>query len=51
MSHAPFIWGAYSIGAIVLLWCAFAPLLRKKSITRDIRRLVQVEERSRDTNT
>ncbi len=51
MSHTPFIIGAYSIGAIVLLWCAFAPLLRKKSITRDIRRLVQVEERSRDTNT
>lgn len=51
MSHTPFIIGAYSIGAVVLLWCALAPLLRKKSITRDIRRLVQVEERNRDTNT
>jgi heme exporter protein CcmD len=51
MSHAPFIWGAYSIGAVVLLWCAVAPLLRKKSITRDIRRLIQIEERSRDSNT
>ena len=50
MSHAPFIWGAYSIGAVVLLWCAVAPLLRKKSITRDIRRLIQIEERSRDSN-
>jgi len=51
MSHAPFIWGAYSIGAVVLLWCAVAPLIRKKSITRDIRRLIQIEERSRDSNT
>lgn len=51
MSHAPFIWGAYSIGAVVLLWCAVAPLVRKKSITRDIRRLIQIEERSRDSNT
>lgn len=50
MSHAPFIWGAYSIGAVVLLWCAVAPLVRKKSITRDIRRLIQIEERSRDSN-
>jgi len=51
MSHAPFIWAAYSIGAFVLLWCAVAPLVKKKSITRDIRRLIQIEERSRDTNT
>ncbi len=51
MSHTPFIWGAYSIGAVVLLWCAVAPLIRKKSITRDIRRLIQIEERSRDSNT
>jgi heme exporter protein CcmD len=50
MSHAPFIWGAYLIGAVVLLWCALAPLLKKKSITRDIRHLAQIEERSRDTN-
>ena len=51
MSHAPFIWAAYSIGAVVLLWCAVAPLVKKKSITRDIRRLIQIEERSRDSNT
>ena len=51
MSHAPFIWAAYSIGAAVLLWCAVAPLVKKRTITRDIRRLIQIEERSRDTNT
>ena len=51
MSHTPFIVGAYAIGFIVLSWCAIAPLLRKKSITKDIRRLIQIEERSRDSNT
>jgi heme exporter protein CcmD len=50
MSHAPVILAAYAIGAIVLFWCAVAPLVRKKSITRDIRRLIQIEERSRDSD-
>ncbi|MBT8047829.1 MAG: heme exporter protein CcmD [Xanthomonadales bacterium] len=50
MDHTPFIIAAYSIGFVVLLWCAVAPLMRKKSIARDIRRLIQIEERSRDPN-
>ncbi len=50
MSHTPFIWAAYSVGTIVLLWCALAPLARKKSAVRDIRRLIQLEERSGDSN-
>jgi len=50
MSHLPFIWAAYSIGAVVLLWCALAPLARKKSAIRDIRRLIQIEETARDTD-
>jgi heme exporter protein CcmD len=50
MSHTPFILAAYAIGAVVLFWCAVAPLLRKKSAVRDIRRLIQIEERSRDTD-
>ena len=50
MSHAPYIWAAYSIGVVVFLWCAVAPLVRKKSISRDIRRLIQIEERSRDSD-
>jgi hypothetical protein len=33
------------------LWCAVAPLVRKKSIARDIRRLIQIEGRSVDSNT
>jgi len=51
MSHAPFIWAAYLIGVVVLLWCAVAPLVKRRSITRDIRRLIQIEERSVDSNT
>ena len=50
MSHAPFIWAAYTIGTIVLLWCAVAPLARKKSALRDIRRLIQLEEHSSDSD-
>jgi heme exporter protein CcmD len=51
MNHAPFIWAAYAIGTVVLMWCAIAPLVRKKSITRDIRKLIQLEELDRDSNT
>ena len=50
MSHTPFIWAAYTIGTVVLLWCAVAPLARKKSALRDIRRLIQLEERSSDSD-
>jgi heme exporter protein CcmD len=50
MNHAPFIWAAYSIGAVVLVWCALAPLIRKKAVYRDIRRLIEIEDRSRDTD-
>jgi len=50
MSHTPFIWAAYSIGAVVLLWCAVAPLAKRKSIATNIRRLIQIEERSRDSD-
>lgn len=50
MSHTPFIWAAYSIGTVVLLWCGLAPLLRKKSAIREIRRIIQTEERSNDSN-
>jgi heme exporter protein CcmD len=51
MSHFPFILAAYSIGTVVLLWCALAPLMRKKAAIRDIRRLIQIEESSRDSDT
>ena len=50
MNHAPFIWAAYSIGTVVLVWCALAPLIRKKAVIRDIRKLNQIEERNRDSH-
>ena len=50
MSHTPFIIAAYTVGTIVLLWCAVAPLLRKRAAVRDIRRLMQIEERNRDSD-
>lgn len=46
MDHTPFIFGAYAIGAVVLIWCAVAPLVRKKAVFRDIRRIRQIKERS-----
>ncbi|MEJ2383643.1 MAG: heme exporter protein CcmD [Xanthomonadales bacterium] len=51
MDHTPFIAGAYGIGAVILLWTALSPLLRKKKITQDIRRLIELEERSGDAKT
>ena len=50
MSHTPFILAAYSIGAVVLFWCAVAPLLKKRTVARDIRRLIQIEDRTRDSD-
>jgi len=50
MNHAPFIWAAYAVGAVVLLWCGLAPLVRKNTIRRDIRRLIQLEEVERDSH-
>ena len=46
----PFIWASYTVATIVLLWCAVAPLTRKRNALRDIRRLIQIEERSSDPN-
>ena len=51
MDHTPFIAGAYGIGAVILLWTALSPLFRNKKIIKDIRRLIQLEERSGDSNT
>lgn len=50
MNHMPFIWASYTVATIVLLWCAVAPLTRKRKALRDIRRLIQIEERSSDPN-
>ena len=50
MDHTPFIVGAYSIGSVILLWTALSPLFRKRKVTKDIKRLIEIEERSGDPN-
>ena len=51
MSHAPFIWASYSISVVVLLWCALAPLAKRRSVTADIKRMIQSKEGARDSDT
>ena len=50
MSQIPFIWASYLICTVVLLWCALAPLARKRTALRNIRRLIQLEERIGDSD-
>jgi len=44
MSHAPFIWSAYGITAIILLWTAISPVLRLSRFKRDLRQLADQEQ-------
>ncbi len=37
MSHTPFIVGAYLISAVVLFWAAFAPVINKRSLLRQLK--------------
>lgn len=36
MDHTPFIVGAYAAGALVLTWCALAPVLRLRRLRRQL---------------
>jgi heme exporter protein CcmD len=36
MPHGPFILAAYSIAAVLLTWCAVAPLLHSRQLKRTI---------------
>lgn len=35
--HGPYVWSAYAITLIVLLWLLLAPLLRRRQLIADIR--------------
>jgi heme exporter protein CcmD len=37
MSHTPFILGAYGISAVLLLWAAFAPVISKRNLLRQLK--------------
>lgn len=44
MDHAPFIWSAYGISVLVLLWTALAPLVRQKRIHSVVHSMVSGEK-------
>jgi len=46
MDHWPFIWSSYAVSAVILLWTAFAPLVRQRTALRNIRLL---EKQSSDS--
>ena len=50
MSHTPFILSSYAVFAVVLLWCAVSPVLRRKKALRKIRTVIDIEERRSDAN-
>ena len=37
MSHTPFILASYLIGAVVLLWAAYAPVINKRSLVKQLK--------------
>lgn len=45
--HAIFIWSAYAISLVVLIWTALRPLLRE----RKLRRMLQLAARHEERNT
>ncbi len=36
MDHTPFIVGSYAAGAVILAWCAIAPVLRMRRLRREL---------------
>lgn len=50
MSHTPYIVASYAISAVVMLWCALAPLLKKRAALANIRRLNRLQEHKSDPN-
>ncbi|MEJ8568536.1 heme exporter protein CcmD [Elongatibacter sediminis] len=49
MNHQPFIWSAYAISAIVLIWTALAPVLRRRR-TIDYLKQVNRTDPTHDTH-
>lgn len=37
MSHTPFILGAYLISTVLLLWTAFAPVIKKRKLLQQLK--------------
>ena len=37
MSHTPFIVASYAISAVLLLWAAFAPVVNKRNLFKQLK--------------
>lgn len=48
MDHTPFIIGSYAAAAVILGWCALAPMLRMRKIRREINEQMR-REAARDS--
>lgn len=48
MDHTPFIIGSYAAAALILGWCALAPVLRMRKICREINEQLR-RESARDS--
>ena len=51
MSHIPFIVASYLIAAVLLAWCAFAPILQGKNLKRTILKHIKQTEDNDASNT
>ena len=41
--HGPYVWGAYSIGLIVLLWNVIQPVIKQRTVIQNIQRAARRE--------
>ena len=39
MNHAPFIWAAYGLSALILLWTALSPIIQLARLKRSLKQL------------
>lgn len=44
MNHLPFIVGSYAAGLVILVWCALAPVLRGRRLTRALQARENIPE-------
>jgi heme exporter protein CcmD len=45
MSHTPFILAAYSISFVVLFWTALTPLIKSRSLMRELKTRLSLREK------
>lgn len=50
MSHTPFIVASYAITAVLLAWCAFAPVIQGRKLKQDISRRIKQTENEDASN-